>query len=523
MAWSKEKSRERVLAHLSELGEIEVKPFTREMNLDNLTEKRCRRIHGSHIYTYPCGFTDLASMPLDKAGDAERYKKVIQATHVYQREVGRIVESKAIFNAKLIHFQGHKAHGLVYRPYNDPEAMAAHAVLMLWVQDDFVRHVFNPAYPGLLDVKLMGGADIGHAIGTRNGETSDRELLFLGSPANHAAKIMREKRLRVAARLYEELPLGLQEWCAQDGDDYRLLIPSQACLDRILDEYGVAWDREASRERVDEDKRQFPLSEIEYSGAQVKIDFDALSICNNKRVRAVSLFADVAGFTAYIDAAETEEEQQEALRLFHIIRRETARVVRKDYEGVRVQFQGDRIQAICHTPADKEASFSGESVKTAIALQLSLETVIKPLFSNAGSLQLAIGCDLGVTLASNLGKRGHRDRICLGHAVETAAQREEALEGGQTGISGEMYCLLPTVLQDFFEWDAERGCYVASNPTPAALKARLDASLFAAGIAATVHHGSSGTCVTPTTPGHSTPGRTVPVSSSYGPSPSRGK
>ena len=50
MAWNREESDRRVRKHLDEMGEIEIKPYTREMDLDNLTETRCRSIHGAHVY-----------------------------------------------------------------------------------------------------------------------------------------------------------------------------------------------------------------------------------------------------------------------------------------------------------------------------------------------------------------------------------------------------------------------------------------------------------------------------------------
>ncbi len=522
MGWILSTSRERVGKHLLELSDIEVKAMAREMNLDNLTEKKCRRIFGAHVYTYLQGFPDLASVPLECEDDFEKFKRTIQATHLYQREVSRIMEGGAMFDAARIHFQGIKLHGLIYRPIEDAEEIASRALLMLAVLQDFVTEVFNPAYPKLDDVSMMGGADIGWAIGTRNGEKGDRELLFLGSPANHAAKIMRPGLRRVASRLYENLPLDLKSWCSKERDsDYRLVVPSQPCLDETLEEYSIEWDRTASAKRLEDDKKQFPLCDIEYSEAKVKVDFDGLSIRNNKRLQAVSLFADVSGFTAFIDAADTEAKQQVALRVFHLIRREMAVVVGTDYDGVRVQFQGDRVQAVFHVPIGKEANYCEESVLASGGLQSSLEEAIKPMFLDVPevrSLKLAIGCDSGRTLGSNLGTRGHRDRICLGRPVEDAAEREEDLEGGQTGISAEMYNVLPAALQAAFLWNEAQECYVADNLTASAIKARLDGAELDAGAPVVVSPGKGGASVTPAKPGKCPLGRVLPVASSFGPS-----
>ena len=525
MGWIYKTSRERVGKHLLELGDIEVKAMAREMKLENLSEKKCRRIYGAHVYTYLQGFPDLASVPLDCEADFEKFKRTIQATHLYQREVSRIVEDGKMFDAARVHFQGIKLHGLIYRPIQDAEEIAGRGLLLLLVLNDFVDEVFNPAYPKLDDVSLMGGADIGHAIGTRNGEKGDRELLFLGSPANHAAKIMRPGLLRVAARLYGELPCDFKAWCSKQRDgDYQVTVPSQDDLDEALEKYDIKWDSQASAKRLAEDKKQFPLCDIEYSEAQVKVDFDVLGIRNNKRLEAVSLFADVSGFTAFIDAADTEAKQQVALRVLHLIRREMATVVGTDYDGVRVQFQGDRIQAVFHVPIGAEAKYCLEAVLASGGLQSSLEQVIKPMFlqvPEVQALKLAIGCDNGRTLGSNLGTRGHRDRICLGRPVENAADREEDLEGGQTGISAEMYNELPSALQAAFCWDDKSECYVASNLTASAIQDYLDAEPIDAGAPVIVRPGSGGTCVKPTKPGTCGPG-IIPVASSYGPGARRG-
>lgn len=202
-----------------------------------------------------------------------------------------------------------------------------------------MRSVFAPAYP-LLQIKLASGADIGDVVGTRNGTRGDRELLFLGPAANHAAKIISSgNRVRLAQRLYDALPSGLQELCTLVDDElYQVQMPDQDDLDELLADYNIAWDRTKSADRVEDDMDRFPLANIEYGSANTLIDLDDLSIFNNKSVVAASVFADVAGFTKYIDSATTYLEQESALRVFHAIRREMARVVKNDFGALRVQF-----------------------------------------------------------------------------------------------------------------------------------------------------------------------------------------
>lgn len=232
-----------------------------------------------------------------------------------------------------------------------------------------------------------------------------------------------------------------------------------------MEKYDVPWNREKSDERVKEDKRNHPLKDIDYSSANELIDLDSLSIWNNKRVLAASIFGDVTGFTAYIDRAETGEEKRKALRVLHAIRKEMATVVTVDCNGLRVQFQGDRVQGLFHMPKNEEADIATEAVDAAVGLQSSMEKTIKEKLLEAEELHLAVSVDIDTTLVSKLGTRAHRDRICLGAPIENAAEYEEKCSGGQIGVSKRIYDALPERLSKHFKYDNGVGCYVANNLT----------------------------------------------------------
>jgi len=476
MSWNYDKSLERIQDHLDNMGEIEIEKLVREADLNNLlTETCCREIHGAHVYLTISNFQRLAS---EDASDEDEYKRLIQAVHIYQREVSRIAEDENKFDGLRVHFQGPKLHALFYRPIDKTQKLAIKAFFLQLVLKDFVSVVFNPAFPFYDDFAVAGGADVGDAIGTRNGRRNDRELLFLGACANYAAKIIGSAgQLRLTRTLYDALPEELQEHCEKvDEDIYRIKAMSQKTLDELLDDYDIKWDREASRARVDEDKKSHPLKDISYSAANELIDLDALSIRNNKRVLAASIFGDVTGFTAYIDRAESDDEKREALRVLHAIRKEMATVITKYFGGLRVQFQGDRAQGLFHMPKDEESGIATEAVDAAVGLQSSMEKTIKKALPEAGELQLAVGVDIDITLVSKLGTRAHRDRICLGRAVESAAVNEERCAGGQIGISKRVYDALPERLSKHFSYDKGVGCYVASGLTADKVERAVKAS-----------------------------------------------
>lgn len=512
MSWDRERSQERIEKHLDGMGEIEIEKLVREADLASLlTETCCREIFGVHVYIPVSNFPRLAS---EITTDAE-YRHLIQAVHIYEREVSRIVEDAESYDGLRVHFQGPRLHALFYRPIDDAEELATRAFLIQLVIRDFVRNIFNPAFPDFDNFVVSAGADIGSVIGTRDGQRADRELLFVGSPANFAAKIIRGNgHLRLTDRLYAALPKTLQKLCEAvgDGEDYRVAPVEGDELRDLVEDHGHTWDRSKSAERVEEDKDAFPLKNIEYSSATEGIDFEDLSIHNNKRVNGASVFADLTGFTSYVEEATTRDDQKAALRVFHATRKEMATVIKSDFDGVRVQFQGDRVQGLFHVPKDDHTAISLEVVECSAGLHASMELTIKEALPEAEPLHLAVGIDRGKTLASKLGTRGHRDRICLGHAVEQAASHEESCGAGETGIGECVYKLLPEEVQTAFEWNQERGCYVASGLTIQKLARFRRAKAYDRGEAVAVVSSGAGTIISSGAASH---GRQIVPARSY--------
>ena len=268
MSWSYEKSIKRIEEHLDQMGEIGVEKLVREADLTSLlSETSCREIFGAHIYVGVANFNRLAS---DRRMVKDDYARLVRAVHIYQREVARIIEDEDAFDAVRIHFQGARVHALVYRPIDNAEEIATRAILLMLALRDFASSVFNPAFPTYGDFVLAGGCDIGSAIGTKNGARSDRELLFIGSAANYAAKVMGSGgTLRVTERLYDELPDSLKAICTAADGFYDIGEVDETALSGLLETHGIRWTRAASEIRVAADKEAFPLVDVACGGAEV--------------------------------------------------------------------------------------------------------------------------------------------------------------------------------------------------------------------------------------------------------------
>jgi class 3 adenylate cyclase len=513
MSWNYDRSKQLVEEHAASMGKITVEKLKKEADLETLlSETNCRQIFGAHLYFDISNFSALASAATDSKDEMRR---LVQGVHIYQREVTRIVESADIFDAVRVHFQGPKLHALIYRPIDDGERLASLAVLLALVLQDFTRSVFNPAFPKLGNFRVASGSDIGDVIGTQNGVKGDRELLFVGHPANHAAKISGPLGThRLTRAVYDLLPNTLRDVCELVPDDDRGLyqIKKLTCdeLDALCSEFDIGWNRDASAERVEDDRKQFPLSEIEIGDADTLIDMDLLSIRNNRRVGAASIFADLCGFTSYIDAADTPEKQEEALRVLHVVRKEFTKVATCDFNGVRVQFQGDRIQIFFHLPKSRENKIIRKAVDAAAGIQSSMD-VIKECMPEAKNLSVAVGIDYGTTLVSKLGTRGARDRICLGDAVEQAAKIEERVEGTDTGIAAAAHVQLAEDIGSLFQWKKELQCFVARNLTADVLERADESAQMKEQKTASVSRSAAGIAVSVGT----ALGRSVPLSRNY--------
>src|SRR5262245_32688990 len=122
MSWNYHKSKERVEEHADSIGKITVEKLKKEADLETLlSETNCRQIFGAHLYFNIGNFPTLASAATD---NKDEMRRLVQAVHIYQREVTRIVESVDIFDSVRVHFQGPKLHALIYRPIDDGKKLS---------------------------------------------------------------------------------------------------------------------------------------------------------------------------------------------------------------------------------------------------------------------------------------------------------------------------------------------------------------------------------------------------------------
>src|SRR5262249_19683424 len=158
------------------------------------------------------------------------------------------------------------------------------------------------------------------------------------------------------------------------------------------------------------------------------------------RTSAVMLYADLDGFTRYVQAVERDEDVESLVRVLHMIRAELHAVVEQDYPGLVLQHQGGRLFAIVHMPpGDGFDKRCANGLATAIGLQSSMEHVLNAYLQDRKDIHLAVGVDVGTVLVARLGKKGVREVVCLGPQVTSAEGLQLRSAGREIRISKAIY------------------------------------------------------------------------------------
>ena len=454
---------ERSKRRYSQIGDITVAPVVRETDFDTISLSHPRQLTGVHAYVDIVNFRSVV-------GEGGASCELTRAMHLYGREVTRIVE--ADFGAVKVHLQGPKLHLVSYRPITGDAAKVVAATLASAAvvrMQGLIHEVLG------LDRKWFGaaGVDFGEVLVTKDGVAGDRELLFLGSAANHPAKII-DRGVLLTGTAAELLPNDVSAFLEEDGDDLYRLVVTRDELDELARDHGFTWSRQRSFDRLVKDAEVVSLDAVKIVRATAAIDKDVLVPSNCKSVSGVSLFADVDGFTAYISDAEQKGVLEEAVRGFHVQRSELRDVLVVDFDGLRVQYQGDRMQGLVYQPIGQPEDVAIASIHVAAALISTTEQVLPTVIGDAAK-PVAIGLAYGPVVLGKLGERGNRDVVSLGQSTAEAARIQQALPGRNIGVNAALRDLLPEWLHDLFVWDASVRAWVAEGMTADEFE-RLEAS-----------------------------------------------
>ena len=450
-SWNQERSETRILSRYDEVEEVKISNYTRETSLDNIPVHRAYLLHGAHIYLDLQNFDEILATT-DVDGETS-HKRALRFLNLHYRAVHRIL---AETGAIRVDFHNQRLHAVVAKPYGADTArdriIRAVAIADLIQQ---VLQVTGDSDEKVPNAQVRVGIDSGKALVVNNGRRGAREPLFLGTPANRAAKFAAGTGTGIYLTNDARVAIGLRS-LSKDLDRETPLTAAEiaACHDEAelevtTDSIVKAWQQE---------QKDTPIGSISFSRPTPpasNLDIDALTLSNSKRFDGISIYADIDGFSEYV-STHIESNPEDVVRTLHVLRSELDAALSSDFAGCRVRFIGDCIHGLMvegTAYTTNEESTLSNAVMCAGALRSGFNTaqsVLKRKRVAAGSLGLAIGFEFGWESATSLGMRQERIRCAMGRGVLASEGRQRVCTGTQTAIGDVAYRKANLAIQDLF-------------------------------------------------------------------------
>lgn len=435
--WKLKTSTERIEQSLQTLRATDItiydnRPLPEDLNGIGLKEGY--RTYGAHAYV------DMVSPgSLLNSGEVESetvHRRALKFLNLYQRLAHKVL---AAGPGRKIDFQNERLHFYVPGRADEPRAAVAEAVAvanaMLAVVDATASlHTSLGMTP-----RFAVGIEVGSSIAVRNGTRGDREALFIGDPANLAAKqahgrpgIFLGPGARKAAGLGDAVARTPRLTAGEISEI------CQTSTSYAVDGLTKQWKSDAAALLQADFKFHRPTGEL------AGLDLDSLSPAHAARLDCVALRADIDGFTAFVsEAITTGRGERDAIRLLHVIRKELRDLFR-DFGGRKLRYLGDCLEGVVVVGAGKTQD--AESVALACAFAGAMRSAfdeVKRLEPKAEKLGLQIGVEFGPVSIARLGVSGSRNVTALGRAIVGSEVKQADCEGNQTGFGDVAIALLP--------------------------------------------------------------------------------
>jgi class 3 adenylate cyclase len=438
--WNKERAGKRIDGKISglPLKDIEIKKYVRDTDLTNLPGNVAYRVEGVHLYADILNLSDMLNVT-DVEGET-CHRRTLRFLNLHYRAVYRIIER---VDAIFVDFHNQRLHSVVSKPY-DGEADRIHkAVAMGQLIIDVLAQTGEDADHPAAKVRI--GIDTGKALAVNNGRRGHREPLFLGVPANHAAK-RASGGMATGVYLTNEARtvIGLKK---ADNEDTTALTSTEITTSKDKANLGVTADDIVKEWKDDLEKS--PIGAFGFSGHTPPfstLNIETLSVKNSRRQDAATVYADIDGFTAYVAAnIASDDSAKHVVRALHVLRSELDAVLHSDFSGRKVRFIGDCVHGLTvegtgQTTDEKETisnlTLCAGGMRSSFDLAL---TKLKENGTNASSLGLAVGFEYGPMTVTRLGLKGELVRCSVSRGVLAAEQEQSRCAGTETALGVNAY------------------------------------------------------------------------------------
>jgi hypothetical protein len=438
--WNKDTASKRIDSRIEELplNEIEIKEFVRDTDLTNLPRNVAYRINGVHLYADIVNLVDMLHVT-DVEGET-CHRRTLRFLNMHYRAVYRILQR---VDALFVDFHNQRLHSVVAKPYDSEAERVRKAVAIGQLIIDVLAQTGEDAdHPA---AKVRVGIDTGLALAVNNGRRGHREPLFLGEPANHAAKRASGGKLTgifLTNKARAVVGLG-----SVQNEDATALTTQEVNDCKEKAKLGVTTDEIVKEWRDDLEKN--PIGSFEFKGHTPPfstLDIEELSVKNSRRQDAATVYADLDGFTAYVAKnITTDTAAKHVVRALHVLRSELDSVLHTDFAGRKVRFIGDcvhglEVEGTAQATDEKETisnmTLCAGGMRSSFNLTL---TKLKNSGTDAPSLGLAIGFEYGPMNVTRLGMKGELVRCSVSRGVLAAEREQYRCTGNETAIGSIAY------------------------------------------------------------------------------------
>lgn len=482
MTWSKNRAAERIRKFRDNAPDIKVERYA-ENYIPRITlERQIARTMGSTapdnppLFNLPDGAAVLVDtvqiyvrllnyddFRLESGRETpESHARGLALLHTLYSAADRVVEGSG---GQRVDYHGARLHAVVIEPHGEASVRERiTAALDLAQQMVELAQLGGRQFLGELggNLRFRVGIDAGPCVAINSGRSDEREPMFVGPAANHAAKL--------AAGDVEGIYLSDSVRAIFGMRRLATLVEEKAFAATSIElgtvqgaptsTYGTAavtgrfdgWLVEAR------DRLWTPLSSRDFAFHQHtpplrSIDYTQLSPSRSIRMPLAVVFADLDRYTAYIDHCMGEGCLDEAVRLLHVLRSEMNAVVQNDFGGRKVRFIGDCILAILAEGSAREIDLQRTVTRAALcagALRSSFD-LCGEIMPEARQLGLAIGIETGETPISRIGIRGDRAvRVVSSLAVRGSESSQCDCGGTQTRLGPNAYANANAAVRSLF-------------------------------------------------------------------------
>ena len=449
--WNKDRAAKRIDSKIAslQLKDIEIKDYVRDADLNNLAVGVAYRVDGVHLYADILNLNDM--LHVTEVEGETCHRRTLRFLNLHYRAVYRIIGE---VGAIRVDFHNQRLHLVVAKPYDSEVERVHRAIAVAQLIIDVLAETGEDADHPAARVRV--GIDTGKALAVNNGRRGHREPLFLGNPANHAAKRATGSRaigiyLTNAARQ----AIGLEE--AADEDSTPL---TEEEIEASQEDAGLGVTAGEIVRQWEDDLEDQPIGSFQFSGHTPPfkdLDFEALSVGNSRRQDAVTTYADIDGFTAYVASnVESETGSKHVVRALQVLRSELDAVLHEDFAGRKVRFVGDCVHGLAAEgtaqTTDAEETISVMTL-CAAGMRSSFELAVEKLKeagTEASTLGLSIGFEYGPMTATRLGMKGDLIRCSVSRGVLTAEREQGRCKGTETAIGEHAYGEASTAVRGLF-------------------------------------------------------------------------